>query len=331
MKHRRKAHAAAIALTFLLAPAVSHAEVHKIVFDKFEMDISESETAQLFHIVDQLSQWDQYAHKQYVRWAAKSLALDDEDRRLLQQHAELHRRHGYGNRLEQAFLVDKSLDVAARDAVKDGLLNEADANSERAILLHFAPKLTPLMQQQKPAMDRFIQQLDNDHDRLAPIIAELIAFCEIKSKISVPVFLVANPDVKDGGGEANGGRLVVEAPSVDPRSFLLHESLHRLLESHKQEIADVAKASGLDFETLNEVVAYAFAPGLTNDGTSDDLLADQVANLEYRGEKLKDSSLLINTMAMVVRPVLRQSLRDHETFSVFLPKAVQKWRSIVPQ
>lgn len=328
MKHY-KALASAIALTFLLMPTVSRADAHKIVFDKLELDISESETAQIFHIVDQLSQWDQYTHKQYVRWAAKSLSLDDDDRRFLQRHVELRQRHGWGQGLEQAFLVDKSLDTAARDAIKDGLLTEAEAKSERDILFHFAPKLAPLIRQQKPAQDRFIQQLDDDHGRLAPTVAQLLAFCQIKSNIVVPVFLVANPDVKDGGGEANGGRLVVEAPSPDPRSFLLHEALHALLVSHQQEIEDAAKSSGLDPEDLNEAVAYAFAPGLTDDGTSDDSLADEVVRLQRRGAKPTDSYLLFNSMAIVIRPVLRQSLRDHETFGKFLPKAVQKWRATV--
>src|SRR5690242_17961807 len=202
---------------------------------------------------------------------------------------------------------------------------------ERDVLLHFVPKLAPLMQQQKPSMDRFIQQLDEDHDRLAPTIAQLLAFCEIKSGIKVPIFLVANPDEKSGGGEANGGRLVVEVPSREARSILLHEALHALLESHQQEIQDAAKASGLDPDALNEAIAYAFAPGLTDDGTSDDVLAEEVVRLQRRGAKPTDSYLLFNSMAMIIRPVLRQSLRDHETFSKFLPKAVQKSREIVPQ
>lgn len=330
MKNRRKALAAAILLSLMLAPAICSAAPHKISFRNFELTISESQTAQLFHIVDQLSQWDQYAHKQYIRWAVNALPLDDDDRRFLQQHVELRRRHGWGSGLETAFLVDEPLDAAAHNAVQRGLLSEADAMTERDVLRHFAPRLTPLIQQQTPMMDGFIRQLDNDRDRLAPTIAELLAFCEIKANVSVPVFLAANPDDKNGGGEANGGRLVIEIPSPDPRSFLLHEALHALLVSHQAEIRSAAKASGLATEVLNEAIAYAFAPGLTDDGTAHDLLADQVVYMQSRGAKPTDTYLQFYSMAIVIRPMLRQSLRDHETFSTFLPKAIQKWKATAP-
>jgi len=329
MKHPLKAHAAAILLLLLLAPAVCRAAPRRIAFHNFQLTISESETAQLFHIVDQLSQWDQFTHKQYVRWAAKSLPLDDQDRGFLQQHVELRRRHGWGDGLEQAFLVDAPLDTAVRDAVRKGLLTEADAMAERDVLLHFAPRLAPLIRQQAPAMDRFVRQLVEDHDRLAPTIAELLAFCEIKTPIDVPVFLVANPDDKNGGGGANGGRLVVEI-ALSARSVMLHEALHALLVPHRQEIEASAKASGLDASVINEAIAYAFAPGLTDDGTPEDVLADGVVRLHLRGAKPSDPYLQFYSMALLIRPLLRQSIRNHETFSAFLPKAVRKMKAYAP-
>jgi hypothetical protein len=331
MRCHAKPHVVLILLSFLLAPSVCNAAPRTIAFHQFELRISESRTAQLFHIVDQLSQWDQYTHKQYVRWAAKSLPLDDEDRSFLQRHVELRSRYGWGSALEKAFLVDEPLDTAARDAVQRGLLTEAEAMEERDVLRHFAPRLTPLMQRQKPAMDSFIRQLDEDRGRLAPTMARLLAFSEVRKNISVPVFLVANPDDKNGGGEANGGRIVLELPSPDPRSFLLHEALHALLASHEEQIRAAAKASGLPFDLLNEAVAYAFGPGLTDDGTPDDLLADEVVRMQFRGTKPTDPYLQFYSMALVIRPVLRQALRDHETFSKFLPEAVEKWKATAPQ
>lgn len=327
MKHGRKAHLVAILLSFLLAPAVCDAAPHSISFHKLELTISDSRTAQLFHIVDQLSQWDQFTHKQYVRWAAKSLPLDDDDRRVLQQHVELRRRHGWDGALEQAFLVEEPLDAAARDAVRLGLLTEADAKTERDVLVYFAPRLAPLIQQQQPELDRFIRQLEDDRDHLAPTIAELAAFCGIRTKIRAAVFLAANPDGKNGGGGANGGRLVVEVPSPDPRSTLLHEALHKLLASHQDEIKAAADASGLSADVLNEGIAYAFAPGLIGEGASDDLLADAIVRMQVRGAKPTDPYMQYNSMAIVIRPLLRQSIREHESFSAFLPKAVQKWKA----
>ncbi len=49
--------------------------------------------------------------------------------------------------------------------------------------------------------------------------------------------------------------------------------------------------------------------------------------MQLHGAKPTDAYLQFYSMAIVIRPVLRQSLRDHETFSTFLPKAVQKWKA----
>lgn len=327
MKSRHKGRLVAIALPFLLAPAVGQATPHTIAFHRLELTVSDSQTAQLFHIVDQLSQWDPFTHRQYARWAAKSLPLDDDDRRVLQQHVELRRRHGWGGALEQAFLVDQPLDAAARDAVRRGLLTEAEATTERDVLRHFAPRLAPLIDQQKPELDRFIRQLEADRDRLAPTIADLAAFCGVRTKISAPVFLAANPDARSGGGGANGDRLVVEVPAPDPRSTLLHETLHRLLVSHRDEIKAAADASGIPADVLSEGIAYAFAPGLTGDGSSDDILADAVVGMQLRGAKPTDSYMQYYSMALVIRPLLWTSIREHESFSTFLSKAVQRWKA----
>jgi len=58
-------------------------------------------------------------------------------------------------------------------------------------------------------------------------------------------FLVANAEDHNGGGGANGGRLVVEVPLLDPIGTLLHESLHQLLERQKERIHSVAEAEQL--------------------------------------------------------------------------------------
>jgi hypothetical protein len=72
------------------------------------LSVSDARTAQIFHIVDQLSQWSIYTHKEYVRWAEKTQLLDQQDRELLQQHAEMCKKHGSGHGFEQTFLVDDS-------------------------------------------------------------------------------------------------------------------------------------------------------------------------------------------------------------------------------
>jgi hypothetical protein len=93
-------------LVFVILAAVPALNAQPVEVDLggLILTVSDSSTAQIFHIVDQLSEWDPYAHKQYGRWA-RTLPLNQEDRRLLQQHADLRRARGRGEGFEQAFLV----------------------------------------------------------------------------------------------------------------------------------------------------------------------------------------------------------------------------------
>ena len=85
--------------TRLEAAAVTPAQapVIELEFGRFTISVSESWTAQVFHMVDQLAQWDESSHKSYTRWARTNLTLDAEDRQLLQKHAEMRRGRGWGN------------------------------------------------------------------------------------------------------------------------------------------------------------------------------------------------------------------------------------------
>jgi hypothetical protein len=289
--------------------------------------VSDSTTAQVFHIVDQLSEWDAYAHRQYGRWARKTLALTDEDRDLLQKHAALRRARGWGNGFDQAFLVEGPVDAAAARAVDAGLLTAAEASSEAAILDHFAPRLAPLLAQGSGPIEAFGARLSGERTRLRPIVTQLAAFAESTTVPEVPVFLVANPEADSGGGEANGGRIVVEVPSPDPMGFLLHEALHTLVRPHLDAIRAAAASAGIGWEALNEGVAYAFAPGLTDDPARVDLLAEQLVAFLRRGTPSSDATAQAYMIAAVIRPLLRESMQKGETLTAFLPKAVQKWRS----
>jgi hypothetical protein len=292
--------------------------------------VSDSWTAQVFHIVDQLSQWDQYAHKQYVRWARDRFALTAEDSLLLRRHAELRRARGWGHGFEQAFLVDATIDAAARRAADAGLLSAAEIAEEAAILRHFAPKLEALRRERADRLAAFQRQLVSERVRLASTVERLARFTGTTTPPRVPVFLVANPEETSGGGEANGGRLVIEIPSPAPMGFLLHEALHALLAPHAAAIRTVADSAGLRWETLNEAVAYALAPGITDDSRQADLLAEQVVRYVTRGTPRSDPYLQAYLMAMVIRPVLRAALESGESVDAFLPKAIARWRSVVP-
>ena len=288
--------------------------------------VSDSWTAQVFHMVDQLAQWDRYTHMAYVRWASRRLVLTAQDSLLLDRHAQLRRARGWGKGFEQAFLVDASIEMAAQRAIESGLLSPEESAAEKAILLHFAPKLEPSRREQTARLAEFEQRLSAQRERLSPIVEQMARFAGAGTKPRIPVFLVANPESESGGGGANGGRVVVEVPSPDPMSFLLHEALHVLLAPHAETIRAGADSAGVGWETLNEAIAYAFAPGITADDRQEDPLAEQLVRFMHRGTPASDPYVQSYAMAIVIRPLLRASLERGETVSAFLPRAIARWR-----
>jgi hypothetical protein len=328
--HRLVRVAALCVVLTLGTVATSAAQSSDVDFGGMILTVSDSRTAQLFHIVDQLSQWDQYAHHQYVRWARTHLVLTAADSVMLRRHAALRRARGWGNGFEQAFLVDAPIEVAAQQAVDSHLLSEAESAEEEEILLHFAPKLEPLCEQESARIAAFRQQLVADRARLTPVVERLARFAGATTSLRVPVFLVANPEETSGGGEANGGRLVIEVPSPAPMGFLLHEALHAFLSPHADAIRAAADSAGLHFETLNEAIAYALAPGITGDARQNDLLAEQLAHFVLQGRPKSDPYMQFYLMAIVIRPVLRAALERGGSFSAFLPQAIAQWRRAAP-
>jgi hypothetical protein len=138
-----------LAVIFLLFSAPSLAISKDLDFGGMVLSVSDAPTAQIFHIVDQLSQWDIYTHEQYAGWAKTNHFLEQGDLELLQQHAEMRKKRGWGHGFEQTFLVDDSIENAAAKGIAAQFLSATEANTERDILLHFAPKLEPLLRQRQ--------------------------------------------------------------------------------------------------------------------------------------------------------------------------------------
>lgn len=295
------------------------------------LSVSDSPTAQVFHIVDQLSLWDMYTHKEYARWAESTHLLDDHDRALLQRHAEMRKKRGWGKGFEQTFLVDDSIPDAARNGIAAGLLSADEANTERDILLHFAPKLEPLLRQRHDEIAAVQQQLLAQQAQLTPFVQQLAHFGEVTDPPTVQAFLVANTDDRNGGGGANGGRLVVEVPIRDPLGVLLHESLHQLLRPKEELMKQTAEAAGMDFTVLKEGIAYALYPGIQADTDRGDVLAEDLVQMQLRGAPATDRFLQFDQLAIVIRPLLKAALAHNETISTFLPQAIARWKSIMPR
>ena len=65
--------------------------VQTIVAGPLTLRVSTSRTAHLFHVVDQLSAWSPFCHRQYRSYFEDDAngGLSEEDRQLLGQHADL--------------------------------------------------------------------------------------------------------------------------------------------------------------------------------------------------------------------------------------------------
>ena len=104
-------------IALLLSATTSFAAAKNLDLGGMVLSMSDAPTAQIFHIVDQLSQWDVYTHDQYVRWAKTTQLLNQRDRELLDQHAQMRKKRGWGHGFEQTFLVEDSIEDAAAKGI----------------------------------------------------------------------------------------------------------------------------------------------------------------------------------------------------------------------
>jgi hypothetical protein len=68
--------------------------------DVVKLQVYVSRTAQLFHVVDQLSEWSPYCHRQYGRYfgSAAGGGLSAQDREMLKRHAAVRQKRPWGGR-----------------------------------------------------------------------------------------------------------------------------------------------------------------------------------------------------------------------------------------
>jgi len=305
------------------------AQTTTVDLDGLVLSVSTSRTAQLFHIVDQLSEWDQFVHKGYGRWAARTALLDQTARDLLKQHADLRRARGWEKGFEQTFYSTGSIDDAARAAVTSGVLTEKESLAEAAILRHFDKVLGPLLEGSGGAVGAFVGRLQAEAPVLRPLIARLRRFAEVQQSVTVTVYLIPNPEEGSGGGGAHGDRLVVEVQQKpDALPTVIHEALHSLLDRHRTAVSAAAESVGLTWQQLNEGIAYAAAPGLTNSNAGSDALAEALAQRVMAGAAASDTFVLFYTLGTVIRPLLREALDQGDSITTFLPRVSARWRSV---
>ena len=147
----------------------------------------------------------------------------------------------------------------------------------------------------------------------------------------IPFYLIADRDDTNMGGGYNGGILTLEIPRKrDVYPTVLHELFHAFLETKKDKIeVAIHSVPGLDFQTLNEGLAYAISPGLHHTGDSDQLQA-QVSTYMTKASPLGDSFTRFNYYALALRPLLKEALADpQKNLESFLPRAVDAWLVLV--
>jgi len=282
------------------------------------LEVHVSRTANLFEIVDNLSNWDRYAHAQYRR----HFTLSDEDEAMLKKHAAVRRRRGWGGGLEQAFFTPLSLDEALARAD----LSEKEKEIERRVLLHFAPRIDALLKEERPRLEAFRVRIEKKLEDVTSFARKVSRFSH-GHEVAVPVYLIANPADHDLGGGYNGGRLTVEVARIaDAFPTFLHELMHAFVNRERARLrAAVARTELLDYTTLNEGIAYALSPGIFHAGND---LASQVARDE--GKSLDDPYVRFRRFGLELVPLLERALDDDDaTLETFLPEALEAWSRVV--
>ncbi|MFO0982978.1 MAG: hypothetical protein U1E76_14825 [Planctomycetota bacterium] len=286
----------------------------RLLFGPLTIDVYVSRTAQLFHVVDQLSAWDNSCHGQY----REHMHLAAKDEAALQRFKSVRVKKRWGEGLEQTFYVPLDLDAAIRAGKKAGHLNDDEAAVIRPVLEHFAARVDELFAAKRSLLAPAFAKLDRA--RLTRAAASLARFCGVK-KLTVPAFPIASP--AQGGGGMDGGRLKWELDS-DRVSFavLLHETTHAFFDERRELLQKtVAATPGLTMTLLGEGFAYALAPGLYPDDERDDNLLYNVTKDRANDQAWSDPGPgRYREYALALRPLLKDALESSK-LEDFLPRA----------
>jgi hypothetical protein len=313
---------------FLLAALLPQDKPLVVDAGKLTCEVYISRTAHLFHVVDQLSEWSEHCHRQYGR----HFRLSSFDRDLLDVHVKIRKARGWGGGLEQTFYSPLDLEGALKAGLEKKRIDADQAEAERKIFAHFAARVDKLIADHRKVLDSYSDRLLKEKERLA-VFADQVSKLFGGAKVSVPVYLIANPHDVDMGGGFNGQIVAVEIPRVaDAYPMLLHEIFHAFLHLRRDVIEEAAKKiDGLDFETLNEGLAHAMAPGIFHPGKpGDDPLDKTVKRYQAEGKVLKDYYYRVYRFGLELRPLMKEALESKSgSIDKVIPKAAEMWRVLV--
>jgi len=285
-----------------------------------------SRTANLFHIVDQVSAWSRYTHQQYGRHFRKLSAADREQ---LARHRLIRERLPWGRGLEQTFYTPEPLRIALEAGVANGYLTVTQARIEREVLEHFRLRVDALLTLEQPRLEAFRERIHENLGSLGKFAGRVSRLCHDR-RARVPVYLIANPTDHDIGGGFNGGRLTLEVPrKSDAYPTFLHELMHAFVNQERDRLVHaVASVDGLDVTTLNEGIAYALSPGIYfADGHA---LETRVKEDLAAKRDMTDPYVRFRRYGHALAPLMRKALADPDTkLKSLLPDAVEAWTRLV--
>lgn len=285
----------------------------RIVCGPLTLDVHVSRTAHVFHLVDQISAWDNSCHAQY----RAAMKLSDDDEAALREYAAVRVKRRWGQGLEQAFYVPLDLDAAIKAGIRDKHLTDDEARAIRPVLDRFSGRADELLAAKRAAVDRAFSAIDRA--RLTKAATQLARFTGVK-KLVVPAFPIASPSA--GGGAMDGGRLrwEIDGDAVN-FSVLVHELSHAFFMQEQDQLdALVARTPGLTATLLGEGLAYAMAPGIYGNSDADNLqynvAKDRAADAAWKD----DGPGRYRLYALALRPLYADAL-ETSTLEAFLPRA----------
>ncbi len=293
------------------------------------LSIVVSESAQVFHIVDQLSMWSPYSHPQYRRFfeGQEGGGLTPDDEKLLAAHAELRKRMGYGA-LDQTFYVEGTWQAALDAAAVAKRLDLPTVETERKVLAHFHPRVRKLIDAKAAELEASRAALLAQRGKLKDFAEKASRFWG-GSRVEMSLYLVATPRGGDGGG-FNGGKLVVEVEGGQPPvDVTIHETWHAFAQPRQADILTAAKAAGTDWETMSEGLAYAVSPGIYSSSDRAELETQVHRHAQEKKSFSAEPYVRFNRLGLALRPLMQTALEKGEgTFATFLPRAVDVYRSL---
>jgi hypothetical protein len=290
------------------------------------LTLIDSPTAQVFHLIDELSGWSPPANAAYAEWAKKELPLDDGEQAMIAKHAKLRAKRRRGG-LDAAFDVNAPIAEAARAGVENKLLTAGDAAEEQALLEHFEPRLLPFLGAQAKTIGLLEAQIASELPRAAALLARVGRFCEVTGTLRIHAVLVPSPS--RGGGRASRTTIVLEvAAGEDPLPTFFHYLAHAILLQRRGTLAMGARKckERVDDQTLEDALAYAIAPGLLPASDHDRLR--ELADTDHAGS-LRDPRVRAERLGLAIRTDLSAALEGGgDTIASFVPAMCDAWANV---